>query len=163
VLDAQATAPENLNTTLKELDDFWATQSEEILNAFASLTNVSFKKDDLVCYVNTAVSISDPLSLKIESIENMKDNLIHELTHVFLTQNYEHIKDKWHLLMNTFSNESQLTRTHIAVHAIHLEIVKKIMPERVETITLYSQNEDYVKAWEIVKQNTSGKIIKMLF
>ncbi len=46
-------------------------------------------------------------------------------------------------------DESPITKVHIFIHKIHLELYKKIFPDRIEAIKTYSYKTDYVKAWEI--------------
>lgn len=133
-----------------QLSDFWVKQSKIIEETLFKITGLNFL-EDITVHLNDEESRSYPvLMLKAEKMEDMQDNLIHELIHVLLTQNKIGATEKWKFIMEKYKNETQLTKVHIVVHKIHYELAKIIFPERVEPIKNYSVIPEYVKSWQIV-------------
>jgi hypothetical protein len=91
--------------------------------------------------------------LKAEEMEDMQNNLIHELIHVLLTQNKIGTTEKWKSVMEKYKNEPQLTKVHIVIHKIHHELARAVFPERIESIKNYSVMPEYVKSWHIVLED----------
>ncbi len=141
---------------LKTLQNYWDTKKTWIEALFEGYTNLSFKKKQITCYLNHTESFSNPLSLKIESESDMRDNLIHELCHVILTQNNIGDTKKWKTLQKDYKSESDTTRSHILVHALHALIT----PERLKQIKSYSQKRDYIRSWKIVEKESPKELIK---
>lgn len=133
------------------MSEFWKENGEAIEQTVIEITGLSFVENSIKCYLNTQFSISDPLSLKIENIEDMKDNLIHELIHVLFTQNEFGKTEKWQNLMEMYKNEEGLTKVHIPVQRIHYLITKKLFPTRLTAIVEYTRHSAYIKAWNLIK------------
>lgn len=143
----------NLEITKKE----WESVDKKITSMIETVTGLKFQEDEIACYVNTKFSLSDPLTLKIESdILNNIDNLSHELIHVILNQNYHDIKEKWNKLLNEFEEESFATKVHLYIHSAHLEIARMLnfSKERIENIKTYSKKTEYVRTWNIIEEYT---------
>ncbi len=164
VLDSSYVEPKNLRVIQKKLATFWLEMGPEIEKTFYKWTKLRFQEKQINCYLNTMATFSDPLSLKIESIADMKDNLIHELIHVLLSQNYIKIKKEWDsFYLKRFTTETKLTRTHLIVHSLHLLLAQELMPESVKQIKTYSIMHDYVRSWEIVKEHSPQTLLSMVF
>lgn len=149
----------------KSLDFFWKSNKANIVNCLKKITGLSFTQKEISCYLNSIISLSDPLTLKIEHLSDMKDNLVHELIHVLFTQNYYNnmlFRKKWDQYMKIYSSESRLTQSHVAVHATHLLITKTLFPRRLRFIQKYSHQIDYLKSWSIVKEEGSENIVKLI-
>lgn len=144
---------------ISALKKFWSTTGEDIEFAFMKATQLSFEPDAIKCYLNSKASLSDPLSLRIENITDMRDNLIHELAHVILTQNNIGKTKGWKKLQEDFKDESPITRTHILVHAIHLIITKQLFPRRKKAIENYSIHPAYKRSWEIVNEEGEWNLL----
>lgn len=160
VVDSFRDAKKHLiKSRIRALERFWATGAVEI--ALNKITSLKFK-ENVVCYLNSARNMSDPLSIKIEDLKDMQDNLIHELIHVLLTQNNIGKKKGWKKIQDKYKNENQVTRRHILIHAIHELVTKEIRPSRLERIQKYSKNPYYINSWKIVKKEGAENLIKNL-
>lgn len=136
---------------MSDMIEYWTMYRTDIITALKDITGLSFKSEKMKCYLNTEFSVSDPLSLRIEDIGDMKDNLVHELIHVLLGENYEEIKDKWIELNETFKSELPVTRTHIAIHRIHRLVYNRLFPERIKNIMNYSEKDAYIRSWVLAR------------
>lgn len=135
---------------IKGLNNFWLTFGSKVEEAFKEVTGLSFLEKIIPCYLNSEFSVSDPLCLKIEKIDDMIDNLIHELIHVILTQNKIGETEKWKNLMEQFKEEVPLTKVHVIIHAIHQKVYEKLgFTERINVIQNNSVKPPYIRAWEI--------------
>ena len=147
-----------IESRIKSLEKFWTKKVQ-----FAIEETVGLKfKENVVCYLNSARNISDPLSIKIEDLKDMQDNLIHELIHVILTQNNVSQKKGWKLLQEKYKNENPITRGHILVHAVHEVVTKKIRKGRLKRIKAYSKNPNYKNSWRIVKKEGAENLLNFL-
>lgn len=151
---------EKVNTSILEMDTFWKADGPAIEKVFKDITGMSFVDDEIICYINSGKSFSDPLSLQIVDVKDMQDNLIHELAHVLLSGR---APEKAKILWNKYKDEHVITRRHILVHAIHLLLTRNLYPERVERIKTYSKRINYIRSWEIVDQEGAEKIIELVF
>jgi hypothetical protein len=134
-----------------QMTGWWSKNENKINMALYDVAKLKFKSDILVCYLNSKITVSDPLSLKFEDVEDMKDNLIHELIHILLTQNYSKIRKTWDKFYSkSYQEESPATRTHMAVHSIHYLVTQNIRPGRIKHIKTYSLDKDYIRSWELV-------------
>ncbi len=148
-----------LDKEIKMLSRFWKKDGKNIEKALKEVTGLSFKKKEIPCYINSEKSLSDPLSLKIlNNNEYMQNDLIHELIHVLITQNYDVIKKGWLKMKRDFSKEKPLTISHILVHAVHYLITKKLYPKR--DVTYDSIHKDYVRSWKIVLECIPAELVK---
>lgn len=142
------------------MNSFWSEYRDTIINQFKELTGLSFNEESLICYLNSKISLSDPLSLKMEDFYNMRDNLIHELTHVLLTQNNISESKGWKNMQKDFRKEYPATRTHIIIHSIHQNITKIVFPARIYNVENYSSLFSYTRSWEIVNEIGAMNLIK---
>lgn len=140
-----------------DLDIFWQAGGGALEQALEEITGLTFK-DDLKCYLNSRFSVSDPLCLKVTNKERMENDLVHELIHVLLTQNYETIEDKVTAFYRTLSKEEFLTRVHTIVHAIHQLVAEKLMPE---ANLRYSQHPAYLRAWALVDEYGAKEVVQL--
>jgi hypothetical protein len=138
-----------------EMNEFWASHGEDIQNALFNVTGCMFQSGSITCYLNSEFCVSDPLCLKIEGYEDMKDNLIHELIHVLLSQNNVGETSEWKALMEEYKDEPFPVRVHIAIHRIHYLVTKRLFPDRVGHIMSYSTKPAYVRAWKIATEQAS--------
>lgn len=145
---------------LKMLEKFWQKKGQDIEKKIKEVTHLSFKKD-LDCYINSKLSISDPLSLKILPNQVMKDNLIHELCHIILTQNEYGKTAKGKRFFKDFQKENFVTRIHILIHSMHYLIAKTTLERK--RISGYSKKPEYVKAWKIALKLNPENLIKKYF
>ena len=142
------------------MNSFWDKYGDKIVETLEKSIELSFDKTAPVkCYLNSTASLSDPLSIKFEDVNDMRDNLIHELAHIILTQNNIGETKGWKKLQKDYTNEHPATRTHILVHAIHLIVTKRLFPSRKTKIQNYSKMPAYIRSWEIVEQEGEWNLL----
>lgn len=150
----------------------WSKHEYKILTALCERLNLKFNLPIIDCYLaDYFVPMSDPLILNFRNEpDQFVDVLVHELTHVLLTDNnkyQQHSDGELDLVghyKESFGDYSFNTLIHIPVHAamkyIFLDIFKD--EKRLSRdIGYYEDNgfEDYIKAWDYVQQNDYQKII----
>lgn len=145
------------------MDAFWKSFGPSIEEILKEITGLSFTEKEITCYLVSDQTFSDPLTLKIENIEDMQDNLVHELMHVFLSGNQIGKTDGWKALFERFDGEFNATKIHLTIHSLHLLITQKLFPDRIKDIKSYSVWPAYVKSWEIVEEEGAENIIKSVF
>ena len=149
---------------LEQMDAFWKENKEIIQSGLEQITGLQFNPEKITCYLNTEFSISDPFSLRIEDIEDMKDNLIHELIHILMTQNEFSKSKRWKDLMDYYKDESPATKVHIIVHRVHYILYHtRLRRDRIQNITGYSERDAYVRAWQIAvdERNMVDKLLDL--
>lgn len=154
---------ESARKALEGIEKQWNLWGRRIKEHLKRITHLEFTSKEITCYLNSKAAFSDPLSLKIEDSNYMLDNLVHELIHVLLTNNYKKIEEDIAAFHKKFQNEVFITRIHILIHAVHLLLAQEVFPERIKDIQEYSVNKDYRKAWEIVNNIGADKIVKDFF
>jgi hypothetical protein len=153
-----------IDKAILDMENFWKNNYSKIKEELFNITGLIFHDIVIDCYINSVTSFSDPLSIKIDKAKVMENTLVHELIHVLLTQNYElGIKKQWDSFMKKYDEYNILTRSHIAVHAIHYALAKKIFPDRIHEIIHATNHPDYVVAWNIVLDKEPENIIKEIF
>jgi len=152
-----------INRLEKVLTEFWKKEGKRVEKVLKNITGLSFKDRDILCYLNSQITVSDPLSIRIEDQKDMADNLIHELIHILLSQNYPQIKKGWNKMFQKYKKERFTTKVHIGVHAIHIELAKQLMPHRIRKITSYSRDKAYRRSWDIIERETSREILNIIF
>lgn len=150
-----------VSRAINAMEQFWSDNSGKIQFALREITGLSFDNKTIPCYLNSKTSLSDPLSIKIEKVGDMQDNLVHELIHILLTQNYEKVvfKKKWDFFWESFKDEVPSCRSHIMVHAIHFLVLSRIKPSRLKRIVEYSKHKSYVRSWKIVRTIGARNIV----
>lgn len=147
----------------KAMETYWNMHGEKIEGYLRSLTGLKFREEKIQCFLNSQASFSCPLSLKIEDHEDMRANLVHELIHVLMTQNYDLIKKKIEKFHDDYSGYNFVTRIHVLVHAIHIILQQKIHPLMTERTMNYSVDQDYKKSWDIVRNEGADSIVTRVF
>ena len=161
--DARPLTHTEIVTKIATMEAFWKEYYTNIENAYKEVTGLSFKRDSVICYVNSGKTFSDPLSLEIEDDKDMQDNLVHELIHILLTDNHSSFEAKQLELYKKFPEEVFTTKIHVIVHAIHLLVAQKLFPERVDRIVNYSVLRAYRKSWDIVKEMSAQAVVDSVF
>jgi hypothetical protein len=147
------------------LESFWKTKGRIIEKTFKEVTGLSFNRKEIDCYLNSSVSFSEPLTIKIKyrDEKDIQNTLVHELVHVILMANEPVFIDNWKAMYKKFKKESPTTKVHIAVHAIHFLIAEKIFPDRLSRIVDFATDKHYVRSWDIVKKVGAQKIVDSIF
>lgn len=152
-----------LDVCVQKLGKEWVRYGEKVLKEISRITKLDWQEKEIVCYVTAGViPYSDPLTLNLRSDI---DTLTHELIHRILSEpeNWKRIKSNWIRLMKKYRNETQKTKTHIIVHAIHATILKKLFGEkRLEKAKKTVRDSKYIRSWTIVDADGYGNIVKEL-
>lgn len=150
-----------------KLQDLWKKDGHKILEELERITKLNWKHKEITCYVaDGVVPYSDPVTISNrEDAATMLDTLTHELVHVILSEpkNWEKIKKNWDFLMEKYRDESELTREHIPVHAVHKALMLNLFgKERVAHEMGVVKHPSYKRSWEIVEKDGYQNIIKDL-
>ncbi len=142
---------EEIDRIIKNLNNFWNEYGQRFEKELEQLTGLSYKTKSIICYLNTGVTFSDPFSLRIESREDMENNLIHQLIHILIDQNFERLKSSWKAYHESFKSNHSSAITDSVIHSIHILVIEKIIPERVKNIRFYKDDHPlYQESWNIV-------------
>jgi hypothetical protein len=142
----------------------WAKLGTKILTEISRVTKLNWYEKEIVCYLTYGVTpYSDPLTFNIYSDI---DTLTHELIHRILSEpeNQKRLNRNREKLMRKYTKESQKTKTHIRIHAIHQVVLKNLFGEKRLSLEKkkFIHYKDYVRAWEIVEKDGSENIINEL-
>jgi hypothetical protein len=161
-------SPEKSLNFIKKVEPLWRKQERKVLRELSKITGLSWKEKTIAAYVVGSIrAFSDPLTLRIRKYPNdYIDTLIHELIHQLFTQdgNRKQWQKGWIYLFRKYKKESQTTRIHIPLHAIHEHIFRKFFGEkRLQREILGSQKfKDYRRSWAIVRKEGYGNIIQAI-
>ncbi len=134
----------------------WKKEEKRIFNAIEKITGYTFKNKKMDCWLNSRATFSDPLSIRLENIEVMVDNLLHELIHVIYSQNIKTIDKKWlkqqKQIKKIFSKSdfsmAPVCTNHVPIHAAQILITKIVRPKRLQQIVSYVDSfKDYKDAF----------------
>ncbi len=154
---------EIIKRKIEIIGDFWKEKGPQIEETLKEITGLSFREKETICWLNSKRSFSDPLTLAMVANPAMKDNLVHELIHVLLTQNDIGSTQKWKAMFDLLKQWSFPTKVHVIIHAVHFVLAQKLFPERVEYIRTFSVDEAYKKSWELVEEMGAQNIIDSVF
>ncbi|NCN86884.1 hypothetical protein GW932_03545 [archaeon] len=148
---------------IKKVEKLWNKKSEEILKLISKVSGLKWKEKRIICYViGVGRPFSDPLTIRTYGKDTKRfiNTLTHELIHNIFIQNTELYKNWNKYLKIQYPNEARITQSHILLSAIHWIILEKEGKNAIKKeIEKYNKNEDYKKAWEIIKKETPKKII----
>ena len=111
------------NKTIKAIESAWdKSKQQKSLRKISKILKLNWQLDPIKIYfVNelTYSGISDPLTLKIKSDTHfMIQTIIHEATHVLLSQNDKQIRPGLKYLKKQYPNELPGTRLHLIVNTV---------------------------------------------
>lgn len=147
----------------------WEEWGTKIFEQLHEITKLEWMEADIRCYIvsGTKSSFSHPLTLKLyDSDEQMFDIFVHELIHRLLHApiHPEDMRKKRKKFMEPYKQESMTTKNHILLHAIHGQLVLNLFgQERLDRIIGLVKSPDYIRAWDIVKENGREKILQEVF
>ena len=154
---------EVLDVHLQKIEREWVRYGGKILKEIARVIKLNWHEKEIVCYITAGViPYSDPLTLNPRSDI---DTLTHELIHRILSEpeNWKRIKSNWKRLMKKYRSESQKTKTHIVIHAIHAIILKKLFGDkRLRREKKAVNDPKYIRSWKIVDRDGYKNIIREL-
>jgi len=152
-------------------DDF----GSQILVYMSRITKLKWSDNKIHCYlVGNCQPFSDPVTIPLYykkpnhfDIERFINVLIHELIHQLLNQedNPSRTKNAWKYFYKRYRGESESTKTHILVQAIHQAIYLKFFSEKelkkdIEIAKQFTKKDPvYARAWQIVEKDGYQNII----
>jgi len=149
------------------LERAWDKDGVSIIKSIEKVTRLRFQKESLDCYINSKVSISSPLSIKIEATDDMFDSTVHELIHQIIMQNFERLDKSWsmHVRRSKKLGLSFITWVHIVVHAVHYLVTIDMFGKgvRLKRVVGYSKDKDYRKSWDIVLERGPQTVVDEVF
>lgn len=158
---------EEVQSYLQEVKKQWADKEVEILQELSKISGLPWHDAGIPCYiVGSIIPFSDPLTIPVYATapDYGVDVLVHELIHQLFTQgdNLERASEAWKYIDQTYSEESNITRIHIPLHAIHAHIYHTFFSEGrlnrdVEWISFVP---DYKRSWDVVMEEGYQKILK---
>lgn len=152
-----------LNAHMRKLEKAWLKYGKKILTEIVRVTKLRWHEKEIVCYVTAGViPYSDPLTLNLRSDIH---TLTHELIHRILSEpeNSKRIENNWIKLMKKHKKESQKTKTHIVIHAIHAAILKNLFSEKIlKKEKSVIRDPQYIRSWNIVDMDGDKNIIEEL-
>jgi hypothetical protein len=93
----------------------------------------------------------------------MKIDLIHELIHVILTQNYNSKSSIVSWIDENYFDEDRITRVHIEVHAVETGVLLSIgMEKELNDSIKRCKSKVYRRSWDIVDKEGWENIVRKL-
>ena len=154
---------------IDELQKLWNSWGDKIITELNEVTKLEWMDVDIRCYITAeiATSFSHPLTLKMyDSIDDTFDVFIHELIHRLLNnQNHPRkFKEAKRKLLKEYENESEITKYHILLHAIHAHVLMKFFDEnRLKRVREFAKDSNYRRSWEIVADLGFENILQRIF
>ena len=151
---------------IKKVESEWEKCGDRILTEISKISGLKWNDQYIYCYVvGNCIPFSDPLTIPVyENVNDFIDVLTHELIHQLFIQlgNDKKSEKSWDHIYKKYKNESESSKIHIPLHAIHNHIYLKLFDkERLQRdIEFMSGMKDYERAWNAVKKEGYRKIIK---
>lgn len=159
---------------IRDLEKLWRKDEKKVFKEISKITKLFWKEEIIYCYVirKGNFSLSDPLTLVVYNRkgfliekDSLIDILVHELIHrIFFTsrENFQKSKKAWDCIYRKYKKETEKTKNHIIIHAIHKHLYLKLFNEKrlKRDIQWASSYKDYKRAWQIVEKEGYQNIIK---
>ena len=150
---------------IKKVEPEWRKVEKKVFSEISRLTGLKWNKKEVICYViGYGQPFSDPLTMKLFDNKNdFIDTLTHECIHQIQVQNMK-VNKRWReYIGKKYAKENRVARNHVFIHAIHEKVYLKIFGEkRLKHELKIRTKEDYIRAWEIVKEEGADNLIKVL-
>jgi len=149
---------------IKKVEKLWRKEKKRVLLELSKITHLGWKSKVIYCYVvGRCRPFSDPLTMPIyeKYPDYFIDVLTHELIHQLFIQNEKELEKSWHYIWRKYKRETDNTKIHIPLHAIHSYIYYKFFNEKriKRDIKFISFLPDYKKSWQIVQKEYYQNII----
>lgn len=153
-----------ISNYIKKIEKLWRKEEKNVLRELSKVAHLKWKSKSIDCYiVGKCRPFSCPLTMPVyeKYPDYFIDVLIHELIHNLFIQNPKETKKAWQYFERKYKKESQITKYHIVLHAIHSHIYLKLYNEKrlKRDIKLTHRFSDYKKSWQIVQKEGYGNII----
>lgn len=149
---------------IKKVEKLWREDEEKVLIELSKKMGLKWKEKTIACYiVGRCREFSDPLTMPIHyKPDYFIDVLVHELIHQLLIQNEGVCWSAWKYFHEKYKDDEFNTRIHVPVHALHWHIFMRFFGEKnlKRELKIMGKYPDYKRAWDIVRQEGYGSIIK---
>jgi len=149
---------------IKKIGKLWRKEEKKVLQELSKIAHLKWKSKYIDCYVvGSCRPFSYPLTMPIyeKHPDYFIDVLIHELIHNLFIQNSKETNKAWQYFEKKHKKESQITKYHIVLHAIHSHIYLKFYNEKrlKRDIKFTNRFPDYKKSWQVVQKEGYRNII----
>ncbi len=151
---------------MESMKPLWKKEEGRVMKELSRTTGLMWKSRYFYCYVvGGCIPFSDPLTMPaFRNREYFIDTLVHELIHVLFMErgNMEASSKAWDHVYRKYRKETESTKMHIPLHAIHSHIYLKLFDGKrlSRDIKLISHLPDYKRSWEIVRKEGHENIIR---
>jgi hypothetical protein len=156
-------SPLKIEGYLKKVEKSWKKVEKKILTELYRITHLKWKEKSMDCFVvGRCRPFSYPITIPVyeKFPDKFIDVLIHELIHNLFRQNFEETNKNFAYFNKKYNKETDLTRKHIPLQAIHTHIYLKFFGKnRLERDINNSPRIDYQRAWEIIQKQGYQNII----
>ena len=150
-----------INSHIRKLEKEWEKGGRRIIKEISKITNLKWQEKKVICYTTFGIRAqSNPLILNLRSDV---DTLTHELIHRILSEpdNWDKIRNNWMSLMKKYQGETQITKIHIVIHAIHAAALNNLFgKKRFNEVKARVTDSNYIRSWKIVEKEGYKDIIK---
>lgn len=156
-----------IKSYIKKIEKIWLRHEKKVLTELSRITGLKWDKEPIKCYViGVGRPFSDPLTIRVcNNTDRFIDTLIHELIHQFFGQDVNKNKlDTYRkYVLKKYKGESKITRNHILLHSIYLQLYLKMFDKRRINIDIKKCQEilpEHSRSWDIVSEEDPENIIK---
>lgn len=157
-------SPRKVLNYIKKVEKLWRKEEKKVLQELTRITRLKWGVKSITCYVvGKCKPFSDPLTMLVyeKYPDYFIDVLTHELIHQLFIQNEKKLEKSWYYIWRKYKEETDNTKIHIPLHAIHSHIYYKFFNEKrlKRDIKFISFLPDYKKSWQIVQKEGYKNII----
>lgn len=160
--------PKHTISYIRQINPTWRRQEKKITKEIAKVTGFGWKRSKITCYVvGGCRPFSDPLTLRpYKNPNDFVDLLTHELIHEIFSQNKnsKRYRRAERYVERKYKNESERTRDHILLHAVHAQIYIDLFGEErmKRDMALVKSFKDYRRSWGIVTRDGYKNLINKM-
>ncbi|OQX00577.1 hypothetical protein BWK69_01140 [Candidatus Parcubacteria bacterium A4] len=163
---------EEVENKVCEWRDIWENLNAEdkVFKSIIEVTGVNLPRDLEMCIFGAGMSaMSSPLMMPIAdrdgkffTDDKFIETTIHEVVHRFVGdyENNSGIENYWEAIRKEYSGESILTQNHIIIYAVLDAVLMELFSKGRTEDFIHPKHPDYQRAFVIVSENGSGKLIK---
>ena len=148
---------------IKKVQKLWRKDEKKVLLELSKISHLDWKSKFIYCYVvGRCRPFSDPLTMPVyeKHPDYFIDILTHELIHNLFIQNFKRMKRSWQYFYRKYKKETERTKHHILLHAIHSHIYLKFYGEKRLKRNVSFPIRDFKKSWQIVQKEGYKNIIR---
>jgi len=141
---------------IKKLQPKWDKISKSVYRTLKEIVKNEWQEKEIKCYVVKYCKysgISAPLTLRMEpDFDYALSVLVHELAHIIVGYNFAKYKKIMQKVKGRFPNETPMTRRHIYINFIELQVLKELFGQKTidKIIKRNLALRRIRKAWQVV-------------